>query len=502
MVLSIDMETEDQPRSSSDPHHPDVMTEQTQPSCAAPATDNCCGAASRGNTPPLRNLLRDLLAGIKISLSLQVDIDRFYPSSAALVLLVVTDFYLNLLESFLLVGTGGYFAVSAVPQFFFHLPLFLLFGYFAGRILERPSLGIQIPLALISLSIPIELVHAAMEGMAQLPELSWLQDYLEAPHYYRFFWWWSTASFLFLMRLEPARRLRRIWILALFLALVLPPLWYFQRADLWTAGAESSEGGQLHLTDKVLSAQSQLLDGQLKGLASGRNDETDLYFVGFAGDAGQDVFLKELRAAEQLFTTRFGSFGRSVILANNPRTAASLPFATAGNLERALKRVGEVMDRDHDILFLYLTSHGSSDHELSVRNLPLELGNLTPEQLREMLKSSGIKYKVVVVSACYAGGFIDPLKDDRTMVITAADATHESFGCGFGEDFTWFGEAFIENGLAQTFSFTAAFDKAREKIRQWEDEQDETPSNPQIWVGKEIEPKLEALQKELAAEAK
>jgi hypothetical protein len=454
-------------------------------------------SASQSNSRPLRNLWRDLLAGGKISLSLQVNIDQLHPVSGALALLVCTDLFFNLLESFILVGSTGHFASSAVPQFFFHLPLFLLFGFLAGKILSRPSLGIQIPLALIALSIPIELIHAVMEGMAQMRELSWLQDYLQAPHYYRFFWWWSTASALFLLRLEPAPRSRRLCTLLLFLVLVLPPLWYFQRADLWTATAESAESGELHLTDKVLAAQPQLLNGQLAGLLPGRNSETDLYFVGFAGDATQDVFLKELRGAEQLFSTRFGSFGRSVILANNPRTAATLPFATAGNLERALKRVGEVMDREHDILFLYLTSHGSSEHELAVSNRPLELGNLTPGQLREMLKRSGIKYKVVVVSACYAGGFIDPLKDEGTMIITAADADHESFGCGYGEEFTWFGEAFIEDGLRQSSSFAQAFDKARQKIRQWEDEQDETPSNPQIWVGKEIEPRLAALQKGL-----
>jgi hypothetical protein len=500
------METEEQKETSPSGLCAAPLADQAHPSSAAPGAECACMAdaaavasasASRGNSAPLRNLWRDLLAGLKISLSLQVNIDRIYPASGVLALLVIADFLFNLLESFLLVGPTGYFASSAVPQFFFHLPLFLLFGFLAGRILSRPSLGIQIPLLLIALSIPIEFIHAVMEGMSQMRELSWLQDYLEARHYYRFFWWWSTASVLFLFRLEPAPRSRRLWTMLLFLVLVVQPLWYFQRADLWTGGSESAESGELHLTDKVLAAQSQLLNGQLAGLLPGRNGETDLYFVGFAGDATQDVFLKELRSVEQLFSTRFGSLGRSVILANNPRTAATLPFATAGNLERALKRVGEVMERDHDILFLYLTSHGSSEHELGISNRPLELSNLTPAQLRNMLKSSGIKYKVVVVSACYAGGFIDPLKDERTMIITAADASHESFGCGYGEDFTWFGEAFIEDGLRQSFSFTAAFDKAREKIRQWEDEQDETPSNPQIWVGKEIEPRLAALQREL-----
>ena len=160
------------------------------------------------------------------------------------------------------------------------------------------------------------------------------------------------------------------------------------------------------------------------------------------------------------------------------------------------------MNRESDVLVLFLTSHGSREHELSVNNDPLELDQLTPEMVRSMLRKSGITWKVVIVSACYAGGFIEPLKDDRTLVITAADAKSESFGCGYGENFTWFGEAFLDQALRNSFSFTDAFVKARDTIQQWEDEQGETPSNPQIWVGKGIEKKLAPMEKGLAAHYK
>ncbi len=59
-----------------------------------------------------------------------------------------------------------------------------------------------------------------------------------------------------------------------------------------------------------------------------------------------------------------------------------------------------------------------------------------------------------MVSACYAGGFIEPLKDDRTLVITAADAHHTSFGCGAESDFTYFGKAYFDQALRATYSFT------------------------------------------------
>ena len=451
------------------------------------------------NDRPLRQLLQNLSSGLRISLFLRVNGDQFRATPGSLALLAIADFVLNLAVSFLLVGRAGSFSYSAVPSFFFHLPLLLFFGFLAGRILARPPLEIVIPVALVSLSIPIELCHAVIEQMAQLRHMGWLEDYLAAPHYYRFFWWWTATALLFLLRLEPgAAPRRRIPVLLLFFVLLVPPLWYFPRGDLWVNPSEDSESGELHLTEEVLTAQASLLDGQLAGLLPGRKGVTDLYFVGFAGDASQDVFLKELSAAQRLFTERFGAFGRSVVLANNPQTAATLPFASATNLQRALSRVGQVMDRDEDVLVLFLTSHGSREHELEVSNRPLELDGLTPEKVRHMLDNSGITWKVVVVSACYAGGFIEPLKDDKSLIITAADATSESFGCGYGEEFTWFGEALIDKALRSTFSFTTAFEMARETIRHWEEERSETPSNPQIWVGRAIGQKLGQMERRLA----
>ena len=458
--------------------------------------------SGKGTGNLLRLLLNNLSCGLRIAFFLRVDPERLCATPGALTLLALTDFVGNLTVSLLLVGRGGSFAYSAVTSFFFHLPLLLFFGFLAAGILCRPSLVVEIPVALVAASIPIELCHMAIEQAVQIRQLGWLENYLYAPHYYRFFLWWTAAALVFLLRLKPAEAARMAAVWLLFAVLVVLPLWFFPRGDLWVSAAESGESGELHLTDAVLVAQQRLLDGQLAALLPGRKGIVDLYFVGFAGDATQDVFLKELMAAKRLFDEHFGTLGRGVTLANNPQTASTLPFATADNLDRALSRLGRVMNREEDVLFLYLTSHGSREHELAVNNPPLELDGLTPEMLRRMLQKSGITWKVVVVSACYAGGFVDSLKDDHSLIIAASDAGHESFGCGFGEKFTWFGEAFLDDALRHTFSFTAAFEQARDTIQHWEKEQRETPSNPQIWVGRAMGQKLAALEKQLAKRSK
>ncbi len=81
------------------------------------------------------------------------------------------------------------------------------------------------------------------------------------------------------------------------------------------------------------------------------------------------------------------------------------------------------------MLFLSLSSHGSKDGEISVRNGMLALNDLSASDLAAALRESGIKWKVIVVSACYAGKFIEPLRDDNTIIIAAAAADRTSFGC-------------------------------------------------------------------------
>jgi hypothetical protein len=157
------------------------------------------------------------------------------------------------------------------------------------------------------------------------------------------------------------------------------------------------------------------------------------------------------------------------------------------------------MNRDEDVLFLYLTSHGSDDYRFALEFWPLRLRDLDAASLRGMLDRAGIKWRVIVVSACYAGGFIDPLKDGHTLVITAADAHHMSFGCGAESDFTYFGKAYFDQALRTTYSFTRAFELARRSIEARERAERRTPSNPQLYIGREMALKLEAMEGRMKA---
>jgi hypothetical protein len=146
---------------------------------------------------------------------------------------------------------------------------------------------------------------------------------------------------------------------------------------------------------------------------------------------------------------------------------------------------------------LYMTSHGSEDHEFSLSLWPLGFARMDPAVLKSLLDESGIRNRVVIVSACYSGGFVEPLKGPDTLVITAAAADRTSFGCSNEAEWTYFGKAYFDEALRGTHSFTKAFQAAQPRIAKRETQDGFDPSNPQISVGERIAARLDELERQL-----
>jgi hypothetical protein len=115
-----------------------------------------------------------------------------------------------------------------------------------------------------------------------------------------------------------------------------------------------------------------------------------------------------------------------------------------------------------------------------------------------VLDEAGIRWRVVLVSSCYSGGFISELAGPGTLVITAAAKDRQSFGCGAKSDFTDFGTAYFKRALPRQPDFIEAFHLAAKIVKEEEAAQKREPSNPQISIGSEIRPKLVQLDRELA----
>ena len=231
--------------------------------------------------------------------------------------------------------------------------------------------------------------------------------------------------------------------------------------------------------------QPALLDTALSGLQPAGEGPRQLFFVGFAGFGPEAVFKREVVAVRELFDQRFGTKGRSVALINHASTVGEVPLASVANLERVLSHLGGIMDKSRDTLFLFLTSHG--ERGVFIVDMPgFDFGQLTPGRLKRMLDASGIKNRVIVVSACHSGSFVPPLAGPTSLVMAAARADRTSFGCEDQREWTYFGDAYFNRALREETSFTRAFERAKVTIGQWEARERLRPSHPQIGGGQEL----------------
>jgi hypothetical protein len=121
----------------------------------------------------------------------------------------------------------------------------------------------------------------------------------------------------------------------------------------------------------------------------------------------------------------------------------------------------------------------------------LQLEQLTDDDLTAALRDSGIRRRIIVISACYAGAFIQPLEDPDTIVIAAAAPDRTSFGCSDDRDMTYFGEAFYRDALPRARTLQDAFAAAKAAIAERERQEHETPSQPQAYFGTQISALLE-----------
>ncbi|MEI7038167.1 C13 family peptidase [Fulvimonas yonginensis] len=256
------------------------------------------------------------------------------------------------------------------------------------------------------------------------------------------------------------------------------------------AAPEDDWPEQAPTPEQVLYAQPRLLDTALAKLGPRVPGTPNLYLLAFAGDGSEDVFHNEAEYAARLFTRRFGPTAHALVLENHPDTLATHPLATWSNLESALDGLARVMDPRQDILLLYLTTHGSEDHSLLVDMDPLPLDQIGAEDLAAILKARPFKWKVVVVNACYSGGFVPPLQGAGTLVLTAARSDRSSFGCGNDSAATYFGRAWLVDALNHTDDFTQAFRQASSEVARWEKQDGLLPSEPQISAGDGIAAQL------------
>ena len=467
------------------------------PGSSSPAAPAALATAAARQ--PLAGWLRE---GLRAGFLLEPRLPPVAPTPAQLLTLVVLASALELLLARFEVTGPVLFQLRGwlAPQWGTALLLLLVWW-----ILPPPrSLAAWFALWVVA-SMPANTVSQLL-GIAQAYERmpAWLDGATWAGWaVYLLLWAWVVAVAVRLASRFGVDRPRRAALALGLVTLFGVSAWQFpdrpwQQDD---SQAQATERPTLELSQELFETQQAVWEKAVASLAPQRPGITDVYGLVFAPYADEDVFLRESSMVAALLADRFDAKERVLHLVNSASTSDTYPWATALNLERAIEALAAKMDREQDLLVVYLTSHGASDYQLAASHGPLRVDTVSPGELRAALDKAGIRHRVIAISACFSGGWIGPLASATSLVMTAADATHTSYGCGRLSPLTFFGRAMFDEQLRKTHSFEQAFAAAVPVIRQREVEAGKPDgfSNPQISVGTQIKPLLQSLEQRLDA---
>lgn len=431
----------------------------------------------------LTALARNVMAGARLARGQVPAADAFDASLAQALLMLILTWCATLAVEWLSAGAGADFwiwgAMAEATRMYLWLAALALAAWLC---IGRGGVAYLIVVQ-CSAGLPVWALGRAIEFLAKRFDLD-----VDTPYTMMFYGslllWYCTLLWraLALPPLHSAWWRRALAVLGYGALLAAVHQWLPDSPLFYSA--ESDEPGLD--VESIYYQQQQMLDAALVELRPQTPGVTDLYFVGMAAYAGQDVFMHEVLAVRDIVVRRLGVAGRALTLINNPRTVDSYALANRHNLARVASGLGHVMDVDDDVAVLFLTSHGYEDSSLAVEFGALGLNDIYAEDIRASFDQAGIRYRVIIISACYSGGFVDQLKSPDSIVITASARDRSSFGCSAERDWTYFGEAYFAEALKHTTSFVTAFDEAAAAIAAREKREHKDPSEPQIWVGDNI----------------
>lgn len=435
----------------------------------------------------LRASLRELLALLRLALFLRVEGADFQGREMTIALLAGALLAAWILIDPLLHSRDLVFSWYAVPNAGWVALGTVALAWLLGR-LSRPAPGFRRVLVLTLAALPL----------AMLGEIaSWklvdntLRLLIAALGVYALLFF-ARGLRVLTGRHQPMALLAGVLLAGAYLF----SLDYLQaNPRLWVRAEERMDRGNAAGVDWTRMARAQFeqqarIDAQIAKFAPQTPGVTDVYFVGFAGYGQEQIFAREIDLAARVVGERYGSAARTLRLVNDRRDLETWPLATAPGLRHALRRLGEVMG-DEDLLFLAFSSHGDRNAGVRVSNAGMITTRITPEQLDEMLTEAGIGWRVIVVSACYSGSFVEKLSNERSVVITAAAQDRKSFGCNDSRFLTYFGEAFFKDALAGAGSLRQAFQAASVALDRKERAGGIVPSMPQASFGAQIEARLD-----------
>jgi len=198
-----------------------------------------------------------------------------------------------------------------------------------------------------------------------------------------------------------------------------------------------------------------------------------------AGDDAQPVFDNATREISRRLVAA------GVPASNIHRLSASAAEVGAGaepaSADALLRRIANLPIGPGDRCLIFLTSHGERG-----AGLWLARSNraLSPEELAQALsRGCAAVPTIVVVSACYSGGFATgKMAKPNPVILTAARGERPSFGCQAHRTYNFFDECLL-GVLPQSATWRAVFNGANRCVLRMDRTSGVQPSEPQAYFG-------------------
>jgi hypothetical protein len=198
-----------------------------------------------------------------------------------------------------------------------------------------------------------------------------------------------------------------------------------------------------------------------------------------AGDDAQPVFDNATREMSRRLVAA------GVPAGNIHRLSASAAEVGAGvepaSADDLLGRIADLPAGPGDRCLIFLTSHGERG-----AGLWLARSNraLRPEELAQALsRGCAAVPTIVVVSACYSGGFATgKMAKPNRVILTAARGDRPSFGCQAHRTYNFYDECLL-GVLPQSSTWRTVFNGANRCVRRMEQALGVQPSEPQAYFG-------------------
>jgi len=422
----------------------------------------------------LAALLRNVAAGARLAVFAPVSRAAFRLETWQWLALFVVSALVDIALDGLRAHPGTQFSILGIDGELFALGVLMVTSGLLAALWRDAGLFVALPIVVLASFLPVQVVHA----LPAILHVAWPSGWAA---------WFDVLMLAWMLAVcvraawvvsdhPPRLRLLRAALGGVLLSL---PLWVGPLGgpfEGWWAEPEAKDDSEFPspASEPVLAVQSALLDDALDALEDERGGVTDLYFVGFAPDARHEGFRAELETAQHVLDERFGTQGRSILLLNNRATVTSVPYATLTNLRRTLQEIGGAIDADDDIVMLYLTGGSTPEHALAAVHPPLDLVDITPDAVKQLLDSAGIRYRIIVVSSCATAGWFEALQDKDTAILAYAPDDAKATGCDGGETTSPLAEALFDRALRTADNLPLALARATTDLG---------PRASRLWIG-------------------